>query len=88
MGRVADEEFEAGVEAEAEGDVGVLGRAGRRVRWVFLVRGLVVAAAGDVIARLMTAQGRPGGTTTAHYLVPGLGILGGPWREAVGMLSR
>ena len=48
MERVADEEIEAGVEAEDEGDVGALRRLGRRVRWSLVAQGLAVAAVGAV----------------------------------------
>ena len=42
MEKVADEEIEAGVEAEDEGDVGALRRLGRRVRWALVVQGLAL----------------------------------------------
>jgi hypothetical protein len=88
MEKVADEEIEAGVEAEDEGDVGALRRTGRRIRWSFVAQGAIVAAAGGLLAYLMNAHGMLGGSTSALYLVPWLGILGGLWRAASGMLSR
>ena len=43
MEKAADEEIEAGVEAEDEGDVGALRRLGRHVRWALVAQGLAVA---------------------------------------------
>ena len=88
MERFADEEIEAGVEAEDEGDVGAVRRLGRRVRWTLVAQGLVVAAVGGAIAYVMNAHGWFGGSSTALYLVPWLSILGGLWRSAAGLLSR
>jgi hypothetical protein len=88
MDRVADEEIEAGVEAEDEGQVGSLRRLGRRVRWALLVQGLVVAGVGAAVAAGMIAFDWFGGTATALYLLPWLAILGGLWRAAVGLVSR
>ncbi len=88
MERIADEEIEAGVEAEDEGDVGALRRLGRRVRWALVVQGLVVALAGGVMAYGMNKLGWVGGTSSALYLVPWLAVLGGLWRGAAGLVSR
>ena len=79
MERVADEQIEAGVEAEEEGDVGALRRQGLRVRWTFVVQGLAVFAVGSAVAY---------GSQSALYLVPWLAILGGLWRGAAGLISR
>jgi hypothetical protein len=78
MERVADEEIEAGVEAEDEGDVGALRRTGWRVRRSFVVQGAVVAAFGGGLACLMNAHGWLGGTSSAVYLVTWW-VLGGLW---------
>jgi hypothetical protein len=88
MERVADEEIEAGVEAEDEGDAGALRRLGRRVRWALVGQGLAIAVAGGLLAFGMGAFGWLGGTHSAVYLVPWLGILGGLWRGAAGLFSR
>jgi membrane-associated phospholipid phosphatase len=88
MERVADEEIEAGVEAEDEGDVGALRRLGRRVRWALVVQGVAVALLGAVLAYGMNRLGWAGGTGTALYLVPWLAILGGLWRGSAGLVSR
>ncbi len=88
MERVADEEIEAGVEAEDEGDVGALRRIGRRVRWALVVQGVVVALVGAVLAYGMNRLGWAGGTSTAFYMVPWLAILGGLWRGSAGLVSR
>ena len=87
MERIADEEIEAGVEAEDEGDVGALRRLGRRVRWALVGQGLAIACVGVVLAYGMSAFGWLGGTNSAMYLVPWLGILGGIWRGAAGLFS-
>ena len=88
MERVADEEIEAGVEAEDQGDVGALRRLGRRVRWTLVGQGLIVAGVGAVVAFAMAKGGILGGSTTILYMVPWLAILGGLWRAAVGLVSR
>jgi hypothetical protein len=88
MEKVADEEIEAGVEAEDQGDVGALRRLGRRVRWALVGQGLVVAGVGAVVAFAMAKGGLLGGSTTILYMVPWLAILGGLWRAAVGLVSR
>ena len=88
MERMADEEIEAGVEAEDGGDVGALGRTGRRVRWALVVQGLAVALVGALAAYGMNKLGWAGGTSSAAYLLPWLAILGGLWRGAVGLVSR
>jgi membrane-associated phospholipid phosphatase len=88
MEQIADEEIEAGVEAEDEGDVGALRRLGRRVRWALVIQGLVVAIVGAGAAYGMNTMGWLGGSTSALYLVPWLAILGGLWRSAAGVLSR
>jgi hypothetical protein len=88
MARVADEEIEAGVEAEDAGEVGALRRIGRRVRWTLVAQGLVVFAAGVLLAVGMHGLGWFGGSSSGLYLLPWLGILGGLWRAAAGLLSR
>ena len=88
MERVADEQIEAGVEAEEEGDVGALRRQGLRVRWTFVVQGLAVFAVGSAVAYGMNTMGWFGGSQSALYLVPWLAILGGLWRGAAGLISR
>ncbi|MFI5257989.1 MAG: phosphatase PAP2 family protein [Candidatus Limnocylindrales bacterium] len=88
MERVADEEIEAGVEAEDEGDVGALRRLGRRVRWALVVQGLGAALVGAVLAYGMNRLGWAGGAGTVFYLVPWLAILGGLWRGSAGLVSR
>jgi hypothetical protein len=88
MEQIADEEIEAGVEAEDEGEVGALHRLGRRVRWALVGQGLAIGAAGVVLAYGMSTFGWLGGTHSALYLVPWLGILGGLWRGAAGLFSR
>jgi hypothetical protein len=88
MERAADDEIEAGVEAEDEGDAGALRRLGRRVRWTLVLQGLVVAILGAVMAYGMNKLGWVGGTSSALYLLPWLAILGGLWRSAAGVLSR
>ena len=88
MERVADEQIEACVEAEEEGDVGALRRQGLRVRWTFVVQGLAVFAVGSAVAYGMNTMGWFGGSQSALYLVPWLAILGGLWRGAAGLISR
>jgi hypothetical protein len=88
MEQIADEEIEAGVEAEDEGDIGAIRRLGRRVRWALVIQGLVVAIVGAGVAYVMNTMGWLGGSTSALYLVPWLAILGGFWRSAAGVLSR
>jgi hypothetical protein len=88
MERVADEEIEAGVEAEDEGDVGALRRLGRRVRWNLVVQGLVAAGVGAGVAYGMARLGWLGGSASGLYLLPWLAILGGLWRAAAGLVSR
>jgi hypothetical protein len=88
MAQAADEEIEAGVEAEEEGDVGALRRLGRRVRWSLVAQGLAGALVGAGVGYGMNALGWFGGTGTALYLLPWLAILGGLWRAAAGLISR
>ncbi len=88
MERVADEEIEAGVEAEDDGDVGAIRRLGRRVRWALVAQGLAVAVVGAGLAYGMNALGWFGGSASALYLVPWLALLGGLWRGSAGLLSR
>ena len=88
MEQIADEEIEAGVEAEDEGDVGALRRLGRRVRWSLVAQGLAITGVGVLLAYGMNALGWLGGAHSALYLVPWLGILGGLWRAAAGLFSR
>jgi hypothetical protein len=88
MDRFADEEIEAGVEAEDEGDAGALRRLGRRVRWAVVAQGLAVALIGAAAAYGMNAFGWVGGSQSALYLLPWLAILGGLWRGAAGLISR
>jgi membrane-associated phospholipid phosphatase len=87
MAKVADEELEAGVEAEDQGDVGALRRLGRRVRWALVVQGLAVFAVGLVVAYCMSTYGWAGGTQSGLYFVAWIAMLGGLWRGAVGLLS-
>jgi hypothetical protein len=86
--QMADEEIEAGVEAEDAGDVGALRRIGRRVRWALVVQGAVVAVLGLTVAYGMDAHGWFGGSQSGFYMVPWLAMLGGLWRGAVGLVSR
>jgi hypothetical protein len=88
MERVADEEIEAGVEAEDEGDAGALRRLGRHVRWALVGQGVAVAIAGAGVAYGMNTMGWAGGSHTVLYLLPWLAILGGLWRGSAGLLSR
>jgi hypothetical protein len=88
MAKFADEELEAGVEAEDAGETGALRRVGRRIRWALVAQGLAIAAAGVLLAFSMIKLGWFGGTGSGLYLVPWLGILGGLWRSAAGLLSR
>jgi hypothetical protein len=88
MERAADDEIEAGVEAEDEGDAGALRRLGRRVRWELVLQGLGAAFVGAALAYGMNKLGWVGGTGSALYLLPWLAILGGLWRSAAGVLSR
>jgi hypothetical protein len=88
MARAADEEIEAGVEAEEEGDVGALRRLGRHVRWSLVLQGLAVALVGGSVGYCMNALDWFGGSSSALYLLPWLAILGGLWRAAAGLLSR
>jgi hypothetical protein len=88
MEKVADEEIEAGVEAEDAGEEGALRRIGRRVRWAVVGQGIAVAALGSALAAGMVIQGWLGGSSNPLYLLAWLGILGGFWRAAAGLLSR
>ncbi len=88
MNQIADEEIEAGVEAEDGGEVGAFGRLGRRIRWSLVSQGLAVAVVGAIAAGLMAGFGLLGGSHGALYLLPWLGILGGLWRAAAGLVSR
>ena len=85
---VADEEIEAGVEAEDAGDVGALRRIGRRVRWALVVQGAVVALLGLVMAVGIDGLGWFGGSQSGLYMVAWLALLGGLWRGAAGLVSR
>ena len=86
--QVADEEIEAGVEAEDAGDTGALRRMGRRVRWALVIQGAVVAVLGLAVAFGINTQGWLGGSQSGLYLVAWLAMLGGLWRAAVGLVSR
>jgi hypothetical protein len=88
IGQVADEEIEAVVEAEDEGEVGAMRRLGRHVRWELVIQGLVVASVGALFAYGMNTMGWLGGSQSALYLVPWLALLGGLWRGAAGLVSR
>jgi hypothetical protein len=88
MDRFADEEIEAGVEAEDEGDVGALRRLHRHVRWSVVAQGLAVAILGAGLAYGMNSFGWVGGSGSLLYLLPWLAILGGLWRGAAGLVSR
>jgi len=88
MEKIADEEIEAGVEAEDEGDVGALRRLGRHVRWALVIQGAVVTLSGAALAFGISTFGWLGGTANLFYLVAWLAILGGGWRGAAGLLSR
>ncbi len=88
MEKAADEEIEAGVEAEDAGEAGALRRIGRRVRWTLVVQGGVVAVLGAGLALGMNALDWLGGSSSPLYLLAWLGILGGLWRGAAGLLSR
>jgi hypothetical protein len=88
MEKVADEELEAGVEAEDQGDVGALRRLGLRVRWTLVVQGLAIFGVGLAAAIGMSKFGWAGGTQSGLYLVAWLVMLGGLWRGAVGLVSR
>ena len=86
--QVADEEIEAVVEAEDEGEVGAIGRLRRRVQWTLVAQGLVAAVCGAVLAYGMNKLGWIGGSSGALYLIPWVAILGGLWRAAAGLVSR
>ena len=86
--RAADQELEAGVEADDAGDRGALGRLGRRVRWALVGQGVAVGAAGAAGIVLMGVQGLAGGAGSPLYLVPWAAFMGGAWRAAAGLLSR
>jgi hypothetical protein len=88
MEKVADEEIEAGVEAEDEGDVGALRRLGRHIRWSLVAQGAAVAILGAGMAYAMNTMDWLGGSHSALYLVPWLALLGGLWRGSAGLLSR
>jgi hypothetical protein len=88
MEQIADEEIEAGVEAEDEGDVGALRRLGRHVRWTLVAQGLAITIVGALLAYGISTFGWLGGTTNGVYLAAWLAILGGLWRGAAGVLSR
>jgi hypothetical protein len=84
----ADEEIEAGVEAEDAGDAGALRRIGRRVRWALIVQGVAAAAIGLAVAYGMNRLGWLGGSQSGLYVVPWVFVLGGLWRAAAGLVSR
>ncbi len=86
--QVADEEIEAGVEAEDAGEAGALRRIGRRVRWALVIQGGVVAVLGLAAAYAINTQDWLGGSQSGLYLVAWLAMLGGLWRAAVGLVSR
>ena len=88
MEKVADEELEAGVEAEDQGDVGALRRLGLRVRWTLVAQGLAVFAVGLAAAFGIGKFGWAGGTQSGLYFLAWLVMLGGLWRGAVGLVSR
>ena len=88
MEKIADEELEAGVEAEDQGDVGALRRLGLRVRWILVAQGLAVFAVGLAAAYGMSTFGWAGGTQSGLYFLAWLAMLGGLWRGAVGLVSR
>jgi hypothetical protein len=88
MAKMADEEIEAGVEAEEDGEAGALRRVGRRVRWSLVAQGAALAAAGALLASGMANFGWLGGPQGGLYLIPWLAILGGLWRGAAGLFSR
>ncbi|HEY5487411.1 MAG TPA: phosphatase PAP2 family protein [Candidatus Limnocylindrales bacterium] len=88
METVADEELEAGVEAEDQGDVGALRRLGLRVRWTLVAQGLALFAVGLAAAFGMSKFGWAGGTQSGFYFLAWLAMLGGLWRGAVGLVSR
>jgi membrane-associated phospholipid phosphatase len=88
MEKIADEELEAGVEAEDQGDVGALRRLGLRVRWTLVAQGLAAFAVGLAAAYGMSTFGWAGGTQSGLYFLAWLGMLGGLWRGAVGLVSR
>jgi hypothetical protein len=87
MAKIADEEIEAGVEAEDQGDAGALRRLGRRVRWALVAQGLAIFAVGLAVAFGMSTYGWAGGTQSGLYFVAWLAMLGGLWRGAVGLVS-
>jgi hypothetical protein len=84
----ADEELEAGVEANDAGDVGALRRLGRHVRPGALAQGAIAAGLGLVGIVLFARGGVLGGAGTPLYLVPWALFLGGLWRLAAALLSR
>ncbi|HEX7491249.1 MAG TPA: phosphatase PAP2 family protein [Candidatus Limnocylindrales bacterium] len=86
--KLEDEEIEAGVEAEGEGDIGALRRLHRRIRWTLVLQGLAVAIVGAVVAYGMNAHSLFGGSQNGLYLLPWIAILGGLWRAAAGLVSR
>jgi hypothetical protein len=88
MEKMADEEIEAGVEAEDEGDAGAFRRLHRRIRWTLVVQGLAATLLGAIVAYGMNTYGWAGGPSNALYLLPWLAILGGLWRSAAGLVSR
>jgi membrane-associated phospholipid phosphatase len=85
--KMADEEIEAGVEAEERGDIGALRRLGRHARWALVLQGLAVAIVGAGVAYGMNTSGWAGGSQSALYLLPWLAVLGGLWRSAAGLVS-
>ena len=85
--KMADEELEAGVEAEEEGDIGALRRLGRHARWAPITQGLAVAIVGAGMAYGMSTLGWAEGSQSALYLLPWLAVLSGLWRSAAGLIS-
>jgi hypothetical protein len=58
------------------------------VRWTVVGQGIAVAALGSALAAGMIVGGWLGGSSSPLYLLAWLGILGGLWRAAAGLLSR
>jgi membrane-associated phospholipid phosphatase len=86
--RAEDPTLEAGTEAANDGERGVFGRLGLRVRWDVVGQGVALALVGALGIVALSRGGFLGGATTPLYLVPWALVLGGLWRGAVGLLSR